>query len=93
MLKAALAFSLFTEGIPIVYYGTEQSFNGGNDPFNRAPLWTTGFDTTNDMYQYVAKLVETRKKYKVWEQEHIERWVLTDLYAFSRGDVFIATTN
>jgi alpha-amylase len=44
LLKGALAFNLFNEGIPIVYYGTEQGFNGGNDPFNRAPLWTSKFN-------------------------------------------------
>ncbi len=31
--------SLRLGGIPIVYYGSEQMFNGGNDPYNREPLW------------------------------------------------------
>ncbi|CAE7642090.1 amyB, partial [Symbiodinium microadriaticum] len=30
--KNALAMTLFTSGIPIIYYGTEQSYNGGADP-------------------------------------------------------------
>lgn len=35
----ALIFTLLTDGIPIVYYGDEQYFSGGNDPANREPLW------------------------------------------------------
>lgn len=27
------------QGIPIVYYGTEQGYSGGNDPANRESLW------------------------------------------------------
>ena len=34
----ALAWSLTWPGIPIVYYGSEQGFNGGNDPQNREVL-------------------------------------------------------
>lgn len=39
-LKNSLAFNFFTVGIPIVYYGTEQGYAGGNDPENRETLWT-----------------------------------------------------
>jgi alpha-amylase len=36
---------IFTgRGIPIMYYGTEHKFNGGNDPEDREALWTTGLD-------------------------------------------------
>lgn len=31
------------EGIPCIYYGTEQDCAGGNDPANREVLWNTGF--------------------------------------------------
>ena len=34
-LKVLNAFALTSVGIPIVYYGTEQYFSGGNDPNNR----------------------------------------------------------
>lgn len=84
---------LFTEGIPIVYYGTEQGFDGGNDPDNRAPLWTTKFDEESELYKFVKQVVSIRKEYKVWGLDQTERWVEDNLYAFSRGDVFVATTN
>ena len=42
--KAALAWVLMSEGIPIIYYGTEQEFNGCNDPDNREPLWPSDYN-------------------------------------------------
>ncbi|MBK8241043.1 MAG: hypothetical protein IPK74_36465 [Deltaproteobacteria bacterium] len=33
-----------------MYYGTEQGFDGGNDPANRERLWDTGFDITNPTF-------------------------------------------
>lgn len=53
LLKSALTYTLFGVGIPIVYYGTEQEFNGGNDPENREPLWPTDMNTQSDMYLYI----------------------------------------
>ncbi len=44
-LQNALAFLLTEDGIPCIYYGTEQEFNGGNDPTNRERLWDSGFRT------------------------------------------------
>ena len=38
-LKAALFYLLTMDGIPCIYYGTEQGYNGGNDPANREDLW------------------------------------------------------
>lgn len=50
LFKSALAFAIFSQGIPIVYYGSEQGFHGSNDPANREALWTTKMDTTNPLY-------------------------------------------
>jgi alpha-amylase len=36
---AAIIFSLTSQGIPFVYYGSEQYYSGGNDPANRESLW------------------------------------------------------
>lgn len=38
-LRNAVVFSLTGRGIPFVYYGTEQYYNGGPDPLNRESLW------------------------------------------------------
>lgn len=46
-LKSALFYLLTMDGIPCIYYGTEQGYNGGNDPANREDMWrkptTPGF--------------------------------------------------
>jgi alpha-amylase len=39
LFKSALAFSLTARGIPFFYYGSEQGFTGGNDPYNREAIW------------------------------------------------------
>lgn len=52
LLKSAVTYSLFGVGIPIIYYGTEQAYHGGNDPENREPLWTN-MNTNSEMYKYI----------------------------------------
>ncbi|KFY02051.1 hypothetical protein O988_02376 [Pseudogymnoascus sp. VKM F-3808] len=58
--KNAVTFLMFTSGIPMVYYGFEQRFTGAADPDNRETLWTSGYDTTTTLYQYIAQLHEIR---------------------------------
>ena len=62
-LKSALTYLLTQDGIPTLYYGTEQGFSGGNDPANREPLWTSGFDTDGDLFQHTAGLTALRRAY------------------------------
>ncbi len=62
-LHNALFYLLTIDGIPCIYYGTEQEFHGGNDPYNREDLWKSGYDRTNPTFQYIKKLIATRKKY------------------------------
>jgi alpha-amylase len=62
-LRNALTLLMTEEGIPCVYYGTEQEFAGGNDPSNREVLWTTGFATTNETFRHLSKLARLRVKY------------------------------
>ena len=87
----ALAFVLFTEGIPIVYYGTEQGYAGRNDPDDREPLWSN-LSTNGPLYGFIRTLVKYRKKMRVWNYPYVERYVNNELFAFSRGKVFVVTT-
>lgn len=48
---------------------------------------------THPLYKFTATTVKTWKAHKAWSCEHVERYVSTNLYAFSRCDVLIATTN
>ena len=62
-LQAALIYLLTMDGIPCIYYGTEQNFNGGNDPANRENMWLNdGFDTTGETFQLTRRLIELRKE-------------------------------
>lgn len=63
-LRSALVFLFTEDGIPCLYYGTEQAFTGGNDPANREPLWPSGFDTSGEVFQHVAGLTQLRKDYE-----------------------------
>ena len=74
LLHNALLLLFTAEGIPCMYYGTEQEFRGGNDPSNREDMWrplpylgdTTAppaFDTTGPTFKYVQNLIALRKRY------------------------------
>jgi alpha-amylase len=62
-LRNALTLEMTEDGIPCLYYGTEQDFAGGNDPANREVLWNTGFATTGETFLHFAKVARIRKSY------------------------------
>jgi len=97
-LRNALTLILTEDGIPCIYYGTEQDFSGGNDPANREILWLTGFNQSGDTFRHVAKLTALRKKYQalrradtkvVWATQHVGQEGDAGMFAFERagGDV------
>ncbi|KAJ3436277.1 alpha-amylase 1-related [Anaeramoeba flamelloides] len=93
LLKSALTYMLTSVGIPVYYYGTEQGFNGGSDPYCREDLWRSGYNTNTDLYKFTKTVVEFRKSQKFSQQEQIQRYSDDNFYAFSRGKVFVALTN
>jgi glycosidase len=62
-LHNALTLLFTEEGIPNIYYGTEQDLSGGNDPANREVLWNTGLRTDGATFTHIAKLARLRKAY------------------------------
>jgi len=62
-LKNAISLQLTMDGIPCIYYGTEQNYNGGNDPANRENLAISGFDTTNETFLFIKDMIALRKLY------------------------------
>ena len=73
-LELALAFIYTGRGIPCLYYGTEQGFNGGGDPNNREDMFAgqfepntpssgDNFDMTRPVFQWVATLNNLRRLY------------------------------
>ena len=79
-------------GIPFYYYGSEQEFAGGNDPQNREIMWNS-FNTGSDIYKMTADVNKARKAHSIWSHNLEERYVLDNVYAFSRGDFFVGLTN
>lgn len=62
--KTAQVAMTFWPGIPIGYYGDEQAFSGGNDPYNREYLWNS-MDTSSEMYQFVKTMNQVHKDHRV----------------------------
>lgn len=60
-LQNALTFIYTAQGIPCLYYGTEQELAGGNDPSNREDLWKSKFSTKKPTFQHLKKLAKIRK--------------------------------
>jgi glycosidase len=93
-LYNALAFLFTEDGIPCLYYGTEQEFSGGNDPNNRERLWDTGFRTDGATFQRVQRLIRIRKAYAPlrrgdlaikWSTAHVATEQDAGIFAFERA--------
>ncbi|KAJ5588004.1 uncharacterized protein N7459_003769 [Penicillium hispanicum] len=52
--KNVISFVFLSDGIPIIYAGQEQHYNGGNDPDNREATWLSGYSTTAELYEYIT---------------------------------------
>ena len=85
-LTVALAFLHTARGIPCVYQGTEQAFNGGADPNNREDMFAgqfkdagqaglDSFNLTHPLFQFIAKLNNFRRLYPALSLgAHINQW-------------------
>ena len=94
-LHNALAYLMTEDGIPCIYYGTEQEFNGGNDPTNRERLWDSGYRTDGGTFQWIQKLIRIRKAYAPlrhgalsikWATTHVAAEQDAGMLAFERND-------
>jgi glycosidase len=97
-LDVALAFLYSSRGIPCLYYGTEQGFDGGSDPNNREDMFAGGFEQgpsvgdnfnmANPLFQSVAMLNNFRRLYPALRTgTHVNQWNDPSgpgLFAYSR---------
>ncbi|KAK3329217.1 alpha-amylase-like protein [Apodospora peruviana] len=60
LAKNGMTYVILNDGIPTVYQGQEQHLNGNSTPFNREPIWKTGYDTTAPLYKLTATLNKLR---------------------------------
>ncbi|PRP81163.1 hypothetical protein PROFUN_01997 [Planoprotostelium fungivorum] len=93
LYENGLVTVLFSSGIPIIYYGTEQYLDGGHEPNNREDMWRTGYNTNVKMYNYIKTMNAVRSRAQVWKHTQVERYVDDNVFVFTRGDALIATTN
>jgi glycosidase len=104
-LHAGLIYLLTMDGIPCIYYGTEQGFDGGNDPSNREDMWESGFDRNHPTYRHIRKLTKLRRDYAPLRRGDFQiRWVTersgnaqdAGIVAFERaynGEVVLVVVN
>jgi glycosidase len=98
-LAVALNFLLTSRGIPCVYQGTEQAFNGGTDPNNREDMFAgqfkdagfagaDSFNLTQPIFLQIAKLNNFRRLYPALSLgTHVNQWnnpSAAGLFAYSR---------
>ncbi len=82
-LRAALGWQLTSRGVPCVYYGTEQEFDGGGDPYNREDMWDgawdfgpsdfDNFDLVHPLFLHTRRLLDARRRH-----EALRRGVTTE---------------
>ncbi|KAK7109594.1 uncharacterized protein [Littorina saxatilis] len=97
LLRNALTYVMFGQGIPIIYYGTEQDFHGGNDPHNRESLWPC-YNQTSSTYLFVKGMLAMRHRLAVYFplNNQVELYADDHLMVFTRGalsQILVAITN
>lgn len=93
LAQNVLAYTLLADGVPIVYYGQEQRFNGASDPTNREALWLGegGFDTSSPLYKLVSQLNQIRNQAIFDNDEYLtyNNWAIysdTSTIAMRKGE-------
>lgn len=61
-VEIALTAVMTVDGMPVIYYGTEQGLDGTRHHLSREPLWrAAGFDEGHPMFAHVARLTALRR--------------------------------
>jgi alpha-amylase len=56
LVKNVMAFTLLSDGIPVVYQGQEQHLSGAYNPVNREAIWLSGHDQKSALYIFITSL-------------------------------------
>jgi glycosidase len=96
-LEVALVFLYTSRGIPCLYYGTEQAFNGAKDPWDREDMFAgqfewgpslgDNFNMTHPLYKFVAMLNNFRRLYPA-----LQMGVQSNLWSNPHGPGLFAYT-
>ena len=92
-IKLAYLFMAAYPCIPCIYYGTEQGFDGGGDPWNREDMWDgqwdfgpsggNNFNESHELYTYIKYVNE-----KLRSNEFIKTGAYRELYSSSSAGIF-----
>ncbi|KAG9284763.1 hypothetical protein G9A89_000912 [Geosiphon pyriformis] len=102
LVRNALTFTLLSDGIPIIYQGTEQDFNGnpsvpngGNDPWNREALWGSKYSTSKPTFKFISQINRLRHQLpdKYFTSLSVEAWIDDHIYAFMKDRALVVTSN
>ncbi|KAL4440123.1 hypothetical protein ABPG75_003124 [Micractinium tetrahymenae] len=85
--RNVLAVVLLDEGIPSLYYGTEQGYAGGSGKIpgggeNREPLWPSSYTTSGELYTFVRMLNWYRNNLALWQTNSTVVYSDDATYAF-----------
>ena len=92
-LTQALVLLYTLQGIPCLYYGTEQFFNGRGDPSNREDM---KFDDTKPLYQFIKTLNTLRQEnrdLRVGPQTILADEPAAGLFVYKRGETALIVLN
>ncbi|KAK0213615.1 GH13 alpha-amylase precursor [Armillaria fumosa] len=65
LVKNAIMWSFVTDGIPILYYGQEQGYQGSTDPANCEALWLSGYQTSDKPSMDHVKILNATCKFAI----------------------------
>lgn len=101
LAKNIIAFTMLTDGIPVIYQGQEQHYQGiggGSTPYNREAIWLSGYNTDAELYGHVTKLnaarhaaIKADDTYTTTQNSHIY-YDYTNL-AMRKGKMVTVVTN
>ena len=80
-----ISFVFLSDGIPIIYAGQEQHYDGGSDPDNREATWLSGYSTTAELYEYIAATNKIRTLAIAADSSYITTLVCTDDLCLNDG--------
>lgn len=62
LAKNVVAFTILSDGIPIIYAGQEQHYSGSGVPYDREAMWLSGYNTGSTLYTWTAMVNQIRNQ-------------------------------
>lgn len=86
LAKNVYALAMLRDGIPIVYYGQEQHYDGGVVPSNREALWLGGYDTLSELYGWIQQTIKVRAHAAAANADFLATSRTQSLFSYSSTD-------